>query len=212
MPDFAGSKTQWVNKYAGLRAPQTPQPGLQHGLHRKTTFCFSASTCRQDSYARHFAPVGNSLSPTAGKHLSGQVLYRAPHFPAPTAFLPAPAGQHIPPHVFLYQPHSLPPAHNLHSGSTFPFSSLFFLPLPHSMQQKKGNRLRRFPSLFLFSYNSNPNISFAISFTALLAVQSVYSSAQATQWSYMNATRSPVSLILALISAIFSSSSFFNSF
>lgn len=47
MPNFAGSKTQRANKYAGLRAPQTPPPGLQPGLHRKTTFCFSDSTFRQ---------------------------------------------------------------------------------------------------------------------------------------------------------------------
>lgn len=220
MPDFAGSKTQRANKYAGLRAPQTPQPGLQHGLHRKTTFCFSASTCRQDSYARHFAPVGNSLSPTAGKHLSGQVLYRAPHFPAPTAFLPAPAGKHLPPHIFSYQSHNPPPARNLHSGLTgqqppanliFPFSLLSFF----FSRKKKETDFAGFHLFFFFSffsYNSNPSISFAISFTALLAVQSVYSSAQATQWSYINATRSPVSLILALISAIFFSSSFFNPF
>lgn len=68
------------------------------------------------------------------------------------------------------------------------------------------------PIPLYFNYNSNPSISFAISLTALLAVQSVYSSAQATQWSYINATRSFASLILALISAIFFSSSFFNSF
>ena len=42
MPNFAGSKTQRVNKYAGLRAPQTPQPGLHPGLHCKTTLIFTA--------------------------------------------------------------------------------------------------------------------------------------------------------------------------
>lgn len=130
MSDFAGSKTQRANKYAGLRAPQTPPPGLQPGLHRKTTFCLSAS------------PAGNTVT--------SNILRQ------PVSSFPAPAGQHIPPHVFLYQPHSLPPAHNLHSGNTFPFSSLFFLPLPHSMQQKKGNRLRRFPSLFLFFLQLQP--------------------------------------------------------
>ena len=187
MPDFAGGKTQRANKYAWLRAPQTPPPGLQPGLHRKTTFCLSAS------------PAGNTVT--------SNILRQ------PVSSFPAPAGQHIPPHVFLYQPHSLPPAHNLHSGNTFLFSSLFFLPLPpfHATKKRKPTSPVSI-SFSFFSYNSNPSISFAISFTALLAVQSVYSSAQATQWSYMNATRSPVSLILALISAIFSSSSFFNSF
>ena len=152
MPDFAGSKTQRVNKYAWLRAPQTPPPGLQPGLHRKTTFCFSArKTVTPDIRASRQAPF----------RLDRLARFRSHSFP-------------------------------LHA------------------KKNRGKPAKPIP--LYFNYNSNPSISFAISFTALLAVQSVYSSAQATQWSYMNATRSPVSLILALISAIFSSSSFFNSF
>lgn len=48
MPDSAGSKTQRAaDKYAyrASRPAHTPAR-LQPGLHRKTTFCFSALTCR----------------------------------------------------------------------------------------------------------------------------------------------------------------------
>ena len=145
-------------------------PSLQPGLHRKTTFCFSAGiTCRQTFKKRcssqHSTPL--SLQSTI---LSGR--------------------------------------RSIHSGLTGQHVSLSFFSAPRP--KNRGQPAKPIP--LYFNYNSNPSISFAISFTALLAVQSVYSSAQATQWSYMNATRSPVSLILALISAIFSSSSFFNSF
>ena len=115
MLDFSGSKTQRANKYAGLRATQTPPPGLQPGLHRKTSFCFSASTCRQDSHTIHFAPAGNGLSPTAGRHLSGLILYRALHFTVITASLPATAGQQLF-GAYLLQP-------GLHHKTTFCFSA-----------------------------------------------------------------------------------------
>ena len=111
-------------------------------------------------------------------------------------------------HIFSYQPHNLQPARNLHSGLTGQHVSLSFFSAPRP--KNRGQPAKPIP--LYFNYNSNPSISFAISFTALLAVQSVYSSTQATQWSYINATRSPVSLILALISAIFFSSSLFNPF
>lgn len=97
----------------------------------------------------------------------------------------------------------------LPSGLTGQHASALIL-FHFTPKKNRGQPAKPIP--LYFNYNSNPSISFAISFTALLAVQSVYSSAQATQWSYINATRSPVSLILALISAIFFSSSFFNPF
>ena len=115
MPNFAGSKTQLVNKYAGLRAPQTPQPGLQPGLHRETTLCFSASTCRQDGHARHPRQPANSFPVTAGQRnslqsttLSGRLLLLSRRQPA-TAF------RRI---SFHTSPHNLPLARNLHSGLT----------------------------------------------------------------------------------------------
>ena len=68
----ADSKTQ--REYAGLRSSQAPPPGLQPGLHCKTTFCFSAS------------PAGNTVTPnipqqpassppaSAGNNLSSTVI------------------------------------------------------------------------------------------------------------------------------------------
>lgn len=117
MPNFA-SKTQRANKYAGPRAPQIPAPGLQPGLHRKTTFCFSASTCRQDSHTIHFAPAGNCLSPTAGRHLSGRFFtehYAFWSLLLPSRRQPATAFRRI---SFCTSPHNLPQTYNLHSGLT----------------------------------------------------------------------------------------------
>ena len=70
----AGSKTQ--RKYAGLRAPQTPHPGLQPGLHRKTTFCFSVR------------PAGNTVTPNIPRQ--------------PASSLPASAGQYLPVIIFCF--------------------------------------------------------------------------------------------------------------
>ena len=75
---------------------------LQPGLHRKTSFCFSASTCRQDSHTIHFAPAGNGLSPTAGRHLSGRFFTEhhtfRPQLP-PARRQPA---NNLSPHIFSY--------------------------------------------------------------------------------------------------------------
>ena len=70
----AGSKTQ--REYAGLRAPQTPQPGLQPGLYHKTTFCFSAR------------PAGNTVTPNIPRQ--------------PASSLPASAGQYLPVIIFCF--------------------------------------------------------------------------------------------------------------
>lgn len=154
MPNFAGSKTQRVNKYAGLRAPQTPQPGLHPGLHCKTTLCFSASTCRQDGHARHPRQPANFFTVTASQRLSVLILYRALHFPVVITRQPATALRRI---SFHTSPHNLPLARNLHSGLTGQYipslilSLSFFLPF-HSTQ-KKGNRQSRFPSLSLIIPN-----------------------------------------------------------
>ena len=74
MPDFAGSKTQWVNKYAVLRAPQTPPPGLQPGLHRKTTFCFSASPAGNTITPNIPRQSASSLPVSSGNNLSSTVI------------------------------------------------------------------------------------------------------------------------------------------
>lgn len=152
MPNFAGSKMQRVNKYAGLHAPQTPKPGLQPGLHCKTTLCFSASTCRQDSHTIHFAPAGNGLSPTAGRHLSGRFFTEHHTFRSPLPPARRQPANNLSPHIFSYQHHNPPPVNNLHSGLTGQyisaltfFSFFFFAPTLHT---KKGNRQSRFPSLF----------------------------------------------------------------
>ena len=152
MPNFAGSKTQRINKYAGLRAPQTPAPGLQPGMHRKTTFCFSASTCRQDGHARHPRQPANSFPVTAGQRLSDLILYRALHFPVITTSLPATAGQQ-PFAAYLFIPaqttsRQLATSFRL-DRPVYSRSHSFSLFLPfHTTPHKKGNRQSRFPSLF----------------------------------------------------------------
>jgi len=153
MPDFAGSKTQRINKYAGLRAPQTPAPGLQPGMHRKTTFCFSASTCRQDGHARHPRQPANSFPVTAGQRLSDLILYRALHFPVITTSLPATAGQQ-PFAAYLFIPaqttsRQLATSFRLDRPVYFRSHSFYFFFFFHSTLYKKGNRQSRFPSLFL---------------------------------------------------------------
>lgn len=162
MPNFA-SKTQRANKYAGPRAPQIPAPGLQPGLHRKTTFCFSASTCRQDSHTIHFAPAGNCLSPTAGRHLSGRFFtehYAFWSLLLPSRRQPATAFRRISFHTI---PHNLTLARNLHSGLTgqyisalaFFFFFFFFAPPLHTKKRKPAK-----PISISFSCNpkSSPNL------------------------------------------------------
>lgn len=89
MPDSAGSKTQRVNKYAWLRAPQTPPPGLQPGLHRKTTFCFSDSTFRQVFQKSRGcskllpAPAAKHKTSAAGKYRGKHNCYSAGQKEAP---------------------------------------------------------------------------------------------------------------------------------
>ena len=102
----------------GFAPRKHPAQSLQPGLHHKTTFCFSASTCRQDSHTIHFAPAGNCLSPTAGRHLSGRFFTEhhtfRPQLP-PSRRQPATALRRI---SFHTSPHNLPLARNLHSGLT----------------------------------------------------------------------------------------------
>ena len=128
---------------------------LQPGLHHKTTFCFSASTCRQDSQARHFATAGKLLyghsqpTPFRPDSLQSTMLSGRHYFPPgasrPTTF------RRI---SFHTSPHSLYLALNLHSGLTGQYIpalilSLFFFHSTPLHTQKKGNRQNRFPSLFL---------------------------------------------------------------
>ena len=133
MPDFAGSKTQWVNKYAVLRAPQTPPPGLQPGLHRKTTFCFSASICRQAFKKSRGINTLRPPLPTSRRQPASKL-------PPPHLFIPAPQSSASPQPPFRLDR----PMHSL-SHSFFIFFLSFFIPL----HTKKGNQQSRFPSLFL---------------------------------------------------------------
>lgn len=75
MPKFVSSKTQRINKYAWLRAPQTHPPGLQPRPHRKTMFCFSTSTYRQDGHTRHPRQPVSSLPATAGQQPFAAYLF-----------------------------------------------------------------------------------------------------------------------------------------
>lgn len=138
----------------GFAPRKHPAPSLQPGLHRKTSFCFSASTCRQDSHTIHFAPAGNGLSPTAGRHLSGRFFTEhhtfRPQLP-PARRQPA---NSLSPHIFLYQPSqplaSSQPSFRL-DWPVYSRSHSFSLFLPfHSMPKKiEGNRQSRFSSIFL---------------------------------------------------------------
>lgn len=186
MPDFASSKTQ---RAAGKHLCRASRPAytparLAAWTAPKNYVLPFSQPCRQYSHIKRSAATSKLLSGSSRPtHPAACLSVPAPQSPVSPQ---PPLRQHIPVLILVL---STPP----------PF---------HATKKRKPTS----PVSISFSYNSNPSISFAISFTALLAVQSVYSSAQATQWSYINATRSPVSLILALISAIFSSSSFFNSF
>lgn len=130
---------------AWLRAPHTPPPGLQPGLHRKTTFCFSASTFRQDSYVKHSAASSTFSSgaiqqtPFRPDSLQSITLYDR-HYLPPGASRTANSRRLI----FSYQHHNPPPANDLHSGLTgqcipslILFSFFFFLFLSHSTQKRK---------------------------------------------------------------------------
>ena len=102
----ADSKTQ--REYAGLRAPQAPPPGLQPGLHCKTTFCFSVS------------PAGNTVTPNIPRQPA--IIFRHP-----SSFLQSKSqpsniqqppfrrqpGQYTPPPIFLYRY-----SHNFPSSNT----------------------------------------------------------------------------------------------
>ena len=126
----------------GFAPRKHPAQSLQPGLHHKTTFCFSASTCRQDSHTIHFAPAGNCLSPTAGRHLSGRFFTEhhtfRPQLP-PSRRQPA---NNLSPHIFSYQHHNPPPVNNLHSGLTgqyipaLIFSLFFFHSTPRTKKRK----------------------------------------------------------------------------
>ena len=88
----------------GFAPRKHPAPGLQPGMHRKTTFCFSANTCWQTVTPGISRQPANAFPVTSGQHLSGLILYRALHFQVITTSLPAPAGNSLSPHIFSYQP------------------------------------------------------------------------------------------------------------
>lgn len=100
----------------------------------------------------------------AGQHLSDRILYRAPHLPAATTYLPVSAGQQpfaaylsVPAHTILCQPATSQfrldrPVHFLSHSFLFSFFSFFFLSShPAFFPNKKRNRLRQFLFLFLQS-------------------------------------------------------------
>lgn len=142
----------------GFAPRKHPAPGLQPGMHRKTTFCFSANTCWQTVTPGISRQPANAFPVTSGQHLSGLILYRALHFQVITTSLPAPAGNSLSPHIFSYQPtqpHASPqPPFRLDRPARFRSHSfslfLLFHSIPHtSTHKKKGNRQNRFPSLSL---------------------------------------------------------------
>lgn len=141
----------------GFAPRKYPASGLQPGLHRKTTFCFSASTCRQDSHARHFATAGKLLyghsrqTPSRPDSLQSTMLSGRYYFPPgasrPTAF------HRI---SFHTSPHNLPPARNLHSGLTGQYIPalilyLFFFHSTSLYTQKKETGKADFHLFFLQS-------------------------------------------------------------
>ena len=225
MPDFAGSKTQLAaGKYACRASRPANTPARLAAWTASQNFVLLFSQPCQQMFQK------NCGSQQASFRLQPANTFQTGFFTGHHTFrLPLPTSRcqpanNLSPHIFLYQPTQSSASQQPHnSGLTGQcisslilffflfFLSFFFPPTPPFFPTKKETGFAS-SSFFFYNPKSNPSISFAISFTALLAVQSVYSSAQATQWSYINATRSPVSLILALISAIFFSSSFFNSF
>ena len=146
MPDFAGSKTQRTNKYAGLRAPQTPCARLA---------AWTASQNYVLLFSQHLqARLPRQVSAPTGKLYSGLILYRALHFPVITTSLPAAAGQQLFV-AYLFIPAitaSRQPVTSFRLDRLVRFRSHFFFFFFHSTPlhtPKKGNRQSRFPSLFL---------------------------------------------------------------
>lgn len=98
----------------GFAPRKHPAPGLQPGLHRKTTFCFSASTCRQ-TLKKSCSSQHNTCSRQPANSLS--------------------------PHSFHTSHHNLTLARNLHSGltgqhtSALIFSFFFFHSTPHKKRK-----------------------------------------------------------------------------
>lgn len=157
MPNFAGSKMQLADIYAGLRAPQTHPPGLQPRPHRKTMFCFSTSTYRQDGHTRHPRQPVSSLPAPAGQQpfrldslqsttLSGRLLLLSRRQPANS----------LSPHIFSYQPSqphaSQQPSFRLDRpvySRSHSFSFFFFFHSTSRQKKIEGNQQSRFSSIFL---------------------------------------------------------------
>ena len=138
----------------GFAPRKHPAPGLQPGLHRKTTFCFLASTCRQDGHARHPRQPASSLPASADQLLSSLIFTE--HYTFRSLLLPSrrqPANS-LSAHIFSYQPTQ--PSFLLDRLTHFR-SHFFFLFLPfHSIQKRKPAK----PISLSFSYNfkSSPNL------------------------------------------------------
>lgn len=136
----------------GFAPRKHPAPGLQPGLHRKTTFRFSAGiTCRQT--------LKKSCS---SQHSPPSFLYRAQHFPAAVPSLPAAAGQQLFV-AYLFIPAitaSRQPVTSFRLDRPVRFRSHFFFFFFHSTPRKKNRGQPAKPILLYFSYNpkSSPNL------------------------------------------------------
>lgn len=133
MPDFASSKTQ---RAAGKHLCRASRPAytparLAAWTAPKNYVLPFSQPCRQYSHIKHSAATSKLLSGSSRPtHPAACLSVPAPQSPASPQ---PPLRQHIPVLILVL---STPP--------------------PHSMQQKKGNRLRRFPSLFLFFLQLQP--------------------------------------------------------
>lgn len=124
----ADSKTQ--REYAGLRAPQAPPPGLQPGLHCKTTFCFSVS------------PAGNTVTPNIPRQPA--IIFRHP-----SSFLQSksqPSNIQQPP--FRRQPASTPRRPSFYIGTL-----ITFLHPTHSNSRQVKPAGCQYTPLFIFHFS-----------------------------------------------------------
>lgn len=150
----------------GFAPRKHPAPGLQPGMHRKTTFCFSANTCWQTVTPGISRQPANAFPVTSGQHLSGLILYRALHFQVITTSLPAPAGNSLSPHIFSYQPtqpHASPqPPFRLDRPARFRSHSfslfLLFHSIPHTSTHKKRKPAKPISISFSCNPKSSPNL------------------------------------------------------
>ena len=160
----------------GFAPRKHPAPGLQPGLHRKTTFCFSASPAGKTATLNILQHPARSLPAPSDKHLSGPIPYRALHFPTATTYLRQPASKLPPPHLFIPAPQSSvsqQPSFRFDRPAYFRSHSFFsfsFLPPTSTLfsQQKKETDFADFPLFFFFlttPTQASPSLSLSLPFS-----------------------------------------------